>query len=485
VYRRANGAGQCRFTVLTKEHYAAVSDGPRQRSDAASSAHAETIVAIATAPGYGGIGIVRVSGPLARTVATAVLGQVPAAGRAVRRQFVDEAGEALDSGIAIFYAAPHSFTGEDVLELQGHGGPVVLDLLVARCLELGARPARAGEFSERAFLNDKIDLAQAEAVADLIAAGSAVAARAAVRSLSGEFSTRVEKLSAELSSLRIFVEAAIDFSDEDIEQLSAGDVAGRVQRLLADFLALDAATEQGRLLHDGYTLAIAGRPNAGKSSLMNALAGHDAAIVTAIPGTTRDVLRERIVIDGLPVTVLDTAGLRESPDLVEAEGIRRARHEFERADRVLFVVDASDPSALEALGSDLAALPPEVPVTVLLNKSDLRAVSAAAVSGAEATLALSVRTGAGLQALRAHIKDSAGYRPADAGVFSARRRHIDALRRARANLEAAQTQLAGRAGAEIVAEELRLAHQELGEITGRVTSDELLGQIFASFCIGK
>ncbi len=386
--------------------------------------------------------------------------------------------------MAVFHAAPRSFTGEDVLELQGHGGPVVLDLLVARCLALGARPARAGEFSERAFLNDKLDLAQAEAVADLISAGSATAARAAVRSLSGEFSKRIERLSIELVDVRIHVEAAIDFADEDLELLDAGGVASRIERLREQFAELEQATEQGRILHEGYTVVIAGRPNAGKSSLLNALAGQDAAIVTPLPGTTRDVLREHIDLDGLPLTVIDTAGLRESPDVIEAEGIRRARREIDRADRVLYVVDATDATALGNLAADLAALPDDVPVTVVLNKTDL-GTHALAELPAVANLGVSALTGAGLAELKAAIKEGAGYRPADSGTFSARRRHLEALRHARAHTDAGQRALEARAGTEIVAEELRLANEALGDITGRVTSEDLLGRIFSSFCIGK
>jgi tRNA modification GTPase len=296
---------------------------------------------------------------------------------------------------------------------------------------------------------------------------------------------RVEALATSITELRTHVEAAIDFADEDLELLVGGALDSPLARLLDAFERLAAAAEQGRLLHDGYTVVIAGRPNAGKSSLLNVLAGHEAAIVTAIPGTTRDVLRERIDIDGLPITVLDTAGLRESPDVVEAEGIRRAHHEIGRADRVLFIVDGADPAALEALPADLARLPGDVPVTLVLNKSDLRAPALATPAGAECALAISARTGAGLADLRAHIKSAAGYRPVEASAFSARRRHLDALRRARGHVERARDALTQSAGAEFVAEELRLGHDALGEITGRFTSEDLLGEIFASFCIGK
>jgi len=447
------------------------------------SAPADTIVAVATAPGLGGIGIVRVSGPATRTIATAVLGELPEPGRALSRRFRGADGTALDAGIAIFYAAPRSFTGEDVLELQGHGGPVVLDLLVARCLGLGARPARAGEFTERAFLNDKLDLTQAEAIADLISAGSATAARAALRSLDGEFSERIERLSRELVDLRVQVEAAIDFAEEDLELLDGAGVAAGIERLRGDFAALERATEQGRILHEGSVVVLAGRPNAGKSSLLNALAGHEAAIVTPVPGTTRDVLRERIDLDGLPVTLLDTAGLRESPDVVEAEGIRRARREIDRADLVLYVVDSTDAEALGGLAADLGSLADDVPAAVVLSKVDLRDGAPPDTGGT--ALHVSALTGAGLDALRARIKASAGYRPVDAGTFSARRRHLEALRHGTAHVEAARGALVARHGAELVAEELRLANEALGEITGRVTSEDLLGRIFSSFCIGK
>jgi len=439
----------------------------------------DTIVAIATPPGRGGIGVVRVSGPAAAAIGTRILGALPPARQAVARHFRDADGTALDAGLALWFPAPRSFTGEDVLELHGHGGPVVLDLVVARCIALGARPARPGEFSERAFLNDKLDLAQAEAVADLIDAGSAAAARAALRSLDGEFSARVHALESALVGLRVYVEASIDFGEEDIELLTAGGVAGRLAALGRELDALATSAEQGRLLQEGCTVVIAGRPNAGKSSLLNALAGHEAAIVTEVPGTTRDVLRERIELDGLPVLILDTAGLRDSPERVEAEGIRRARTELARADHVLYVVDAADAAACKALPAELAALAPGVPVTVVYNKADL--ATAPAGEGAS----ISALTGRGLPALRARLKAALGYRPGEAGVLSARRRHLDALRRTRLRLEAATARLGEGAGTELVAEELRLAHDALGEVTGRFTSEDLLGRIFASFCIGK
>ena len=440
----------------------------------------ETIVAIATAFGRAGIGIVRISGPGASAIARGVLGTVPAARHAELRTFRDADGEALDTGLALWFTAPHSFTGEDVLELHGHGGSVVLDLLVARCLALGARLARPGEFSERAFLNDKLDLAQAEAVADLIDAGSAAAARAAVRSLAGDFSARVHALEAGLVALRVHVEASIDFGEEDIERLDQAGIATRLGALEADFEALMASARLGRMLQEGCTVVIAGRPNAGKSSLLNALAGHDAAIVTDIPGTTRDVLRERIDLDGLPMLLLDTAGLRASADPIEAEGIRRAQEALTRADHVLYLADRSDIAALQAIDADVAALPGGPGVTIVLTKVDLAPADAAA-----AGVPVSTRTGQGLDVLRAALKAALGYRPADGGTLSARRRHLEALVRSRAHLTAAADQLREHGGAELVAEELRLAHASLGDVTGRFTSDDLLGQIFASFCIGK
>jgi tRNA modification GTPase len=456
----------------------------------------DTIAAIATPPGRGGVGIVRVSGPGVPALATALLGALAPPRHAVHRTFRDAAGVPIDEGLALYFAAPASYTGEHVLELHGHGGPVVMDLLLARVLELGARPARAGEFSERAFLNERLDLAQAEAVADLIDAGSAAAARAAARSLTGEFSTRVLDLQAALVELRTYVEAAIDFPDEELELLSEPAIGGRIDALLARCDALERAARQGRLLHEGLVVVIAGRPNAGKSSLLNALAGHDAAIVTPIPGTTRDVLRERIQIDGMPLTVLDTAGLRDGPDVVEAEGIRRAREQMTKADRILYVVDAADAAAVDALPADLDALPKDVPVSVVLNKSDLATGRVAAgdarlvgtgdtTSTAGASLRISARTGEGLDLLRAHLKTAAGYVPDEAGTFSARRRHLDALARVHAHVLVARGHLRDAAGPELVAEELRLAQGALGEVLGEFTSEDLLSRIFSSFCIGK
>ena len=449
-----------------------------------------TIAAIATPAGRGGIGIVRVSGPGCRDIAEKLLGSVPAPRVAVLRAFLGPEGEAIDEGIALHFPAPHSLTGEDVLELQGHGGPVVLDMLLRHVLALGARQAEPGEFTQRAFLNDKLDLAQAEAIADLIDSGSAQAARAALRSLRGEFSTQVHELTEALLRLRMWVEAAIDFPEEEIDFLADRALGERMDGIRKRFAELGEAARQGALLRDGLTLVIAGRPNAGKSSLLNRLAGYDAAIVTPVPGTTRDVLRERIEIDGLPLHILDTAGLRESPDEVEAEGIRRAHREIGRADRVLFVVDATDPAALAAAEADIAALPALVPRTVVMNKIDRAGVAARVEQGADGstartTLWLSATTGEGLELLRAHLKDCVGFHPTGTGALSARARHLDALQRARTHVDEAHRLLVDRHAGELVAEELTAAQRALGEITGEVSSDDLLGRIFGSFCIGK
>lgn len=448
-------------------------------------ADADTIAAIATPPGMGGVGIVRVSGPRVRAIAQALLGRLPPVRRATFAVFREADGTPLDEGLVLFFAAPHSFTGEDVLELHGHGGPVVMDLLLRRVLALGARPARPGEFSERAFLNDRLDLVQAEAIADLIASGSEQAARAALRSLRGEFSRVVQALVERLTELRTYIEAAIDFPDEEVDFLAAGAVAGRLAELLRTLDELTVRARQGALLQQGLTVVIAGRPNAGKSSLLNALAGYEAAIVTDIPGTTRDVLRERVHIDGLPLHVIDTAGLRESGDVIEREGMRRARAELERADRVLLVIDD-----LAGFGvpeeTILAALPPALPVTFVWNKCDASGRAPRVwEEGGRTQIALSARTGAGLDLLRAHLKQAIGFQQPGADTLMARRRHLEALTTARQHLETAVQVLAEARAGELVAEELRLAQRALGEITGEVTSEDLLARIFATFCIGK
>jgi tRNA modification GTPase len=440
----------------------------------------DTIVAPATPPGRGGIGIVRISGPQTRRIATEILGSLPEARHATVAVFAGSGGLTLDVGIALYFPAPSSFTGEDVLELHGHGGPVVMDQLVARAVELGARLARPGEFSERAFHNGKLDLVQAEAIADLIAAGSAEAARAALRSLSGEFSREVGALAVRVMQLRAYVEAAIDFPDEDAEFLESQEVKDRLTEIGQRFATIADTMRQGRALRDGLHVVIAGRPNAGKSSLLNALAGHDAAIVTEIPGTTRDLLHERIHVDGLPIHLVDSAGLRETDDVIEVEGLRRARMEMSRADLVLYVVDAARGFA----EGELANLPVGTTTLIVWNKADLPEATPPPELEDRPAFAISALTGAGLPELRAQLKAAAGYQ-SESGAWSARRRHLDALERARSLFEVAEARLAENASFELVAEELRQAHQALGEITGEVSSDALLGAVFATFCIGK
>ena len=443
-----------------------------------------TIAAIATPPGRGGVAIIRVSGAGVPELTQALLHRSLQPRVATFSRFIDADGAPLDDGLALYFPAPHSFTGEHVLELHGHGGPVVQDMLLARVLELGARVAEPGEFSRRAFLNDKLDLAQAEAIADLIDSGSAQAARAALRSLEGEFSRRVHSIVEALVQCRMFVEAAIDFPEEEIDFLSDREVTRRIEALLVEFDALEADTRQGCLLQEGMTVVILGRPNAGKSSLLNRLAGYEAAIVTEVPGTTRDVLRERIHIDGLPLHIIDTAGLRDNADRIEAEGMRRARHEADRADHVLLVTDAS-PGSVPPDRELLQEVQENIPVTIVRNKIDLGNESAGIKTGRYTEVSVSALTGEGLDLLREHLKACVGYRYTDAGTLSARRRHLDALRRARGHFDEGCRQLTQQRAGELMAEELRLAQQSLGEITGEFSSDDLLGKIFSSFCIGK
>jgi tRNA modification GTPase len=466
----------------------------------------DTIVAAATAPGRGGIAIVRVSGPAAAQIAVSLLGKLPAARLATVATFrasdsADGPGETIDAGIALYFPAPHSYTGEQVLELHGHGGPVVVEALIRRVLQLGARRAQPGEFTQRAYLNGKLDLAQAEAVADLIDAASDAAARAARRSLDGEFSRRVLALSEGLAELRAQVEAGIDFADEPLDLLSDQSLQTRLNEAMVRLQALRAASRQGRLLTEGMTVVIAGRPNAGKSSVLNRLAGHDAAIVSATPGTTRDLLRERILLDGMPVHVLDTAGLRRSTDAIEAEGIRRARAAMALADRILFVIDAADDPQASGYLEEQALLPAGVPVTLLFNKIDqalpaaagaTAVAGAASVSGAAAvggvdfaSVRISALTGEGFEALAEHLKLCMGFEPGANGALSARARHLEALARVDACLLEAARLLATHDAAELVAEELRRAQLALGEIVGTYSADELLGRIFARFCVGK
>ncbi len=446
---------------------------------------ADTIVAAATPPGRGGIGIVRLSGPAAPAIATAVLGTLPAARRAVFAAFRDAQQQTLDAGLVLYFPAPHSYTGEDVIELHGHGGPVIVEALIERLVQLGARRANPGEFTQRAFLNDKLDLAQAEAVADLIDAGSAQAARAAMRSLQGEFSTMIQVLTGAVIDLRSYVEAAIDFPEEEIDFLADKALSERLASVRKHFDAVTRSAGQGRLLRDGMTVVLAGAPNAGKSSLLNRLAGYDAAIVTALPGTTRDVLRERIHLDGMPLHILDTAGLRVAKDAVEEEGIRRAQVEMARADRVLFVIDgAQDPTA-QAYRELAGTLPAHIPVTLVYNKSDLTDAGAVAAPPGVPRVDVSALTGAGLDGLRAHLKSSMGYFTLESGSVSARQRHIEALARARSSVEEAARVLQETRAGELVAQELRSAQRALDEISGEFTNEDLLGRIFASFCIGK
>ena len=444
----------------------------------------ETIAAIATAQGRGGVGIVRLSGPLAAKAGQLITGRTLTPRHAHYGPFRDEDGLVLDEGIALFFPGPNSFTGEDVLELQGHGGPVVLDMLLQRCVQVGCRLARPGEFSERAFLNDKLDLAQAEAIADLIEASSSQAARNALRSLQGEFSKRVHGLTEALIALRIYVEAAIDF-------LADGHVLSMLDTVRRELSTVQREAGQGALLRDGMTVVIAGRPNAGKSSLLNQLAGREAAIVTDIAGTTRDILREHIHIDGMPLHVVDTAGLRATDDHVEKIGVERALKAIGEADRVLLVVDSTAPEA-----SDPFALWPEfldqrpdpAKVTLIRNKADLSGerVGLEQSDDGHVTITLSAKgNDAGLQLLRDHLKACMGYEQTAESGFSARRRHLDALRQASEHLEHGRAQLTLAGAGELLAEDLRQAQHALGEITGALSSDDLLGRIFSSFCIGK
>ncbi len=460
--------------------------------DESIRASQDTIAAVATAPGAAAIGVLRISGPASGDIAEQIIGALPQPRFASLRRFVDAQGGAIDQGVALWFRAPHSFTGEDLLELQGHGGPKVLDLLLERVLELGARPARPGEFSERAFLNGKIDLAQAEAIADLIQAATETQVRLANRSLQGLFSRQVHALVEQLARLRAVIEAAMDFPDDELDALPLNhsdfaDLLAAVEHTLAN-------THQGELIRDGLLIVIAGPPNAGKSSLLNALAGSDTAIVTEIPGTTRDLLRAEIQIDGLPMRLVDTAGLRTASDPVEQEGIRRAREQIEHADQLLLVVDDCAPRAHRSAPAYLAelGLDPELPVTILRNKIDRsgRSSGLSTTADGDTEIGCSAVTEAGLDALRDHLKAVAGYRGADAGEYSARRRHVEALRQGLRHLVRAQQLWVDQAthaasSLELIAEELRIAQRALSEITGELSSDDLLGRIFSEFCIGK
>ena len=458
------------------------------------SSAAEPIIAIATAPGRGAVGMVRVSGRGLLPFVKALVGRELKPREATYGPWRDAAGEPIDHGLSLWFPGPHSYTGEDVLELQGHGGPVVLQLLLARCLEVaaqgslpGLRLARAGEFTERAFLNDKLDLAQAEAVADLIDASTEAAARSASRSLAGAFSERIHGLRDALVNLRMLVEATLDFPEEEIDFLQKADASGQLQRLQAALATVLGEACQGALLRDGLQVVIAGQPNAGKSSLLNALAGAELAIVTPVAGTTRDVVQQTIQIEGVPLHVVDTAGLRDSPEVDEVEriGIERAWGRIRQADVVLFLHDltrADDPAYQAADAAIAADLPAGVPLLHVWNKLDQRPDAAVP---AEA-LALSARQGDGLEALRQRLLQLAGWERAGDGLFMARERHLQALHRVQTHLEAATTWLDGSADAlDLLAEELRLAQHALGNITGEFTADDLLGVIFSRFCIGK
>jgi len=444
----------------------------------------DTIAAIATAAGRGALGIIRLSGPQSFQIAKALVGTLPAPRQAALRHFRDLDGAVLDQGLVLCFAAPASFTGEDVVELQGHGGPTVLAALLATLVEQGARIAQPGEFSERAFLNGRIDLVQAEAIADLIDAASVQAVRAANQTLDGVFSERLHHAAASLTDLRVFVEGALDFSDEDIDWLADARLAERLSALETLITQTQREAAQGRRLREGLTVAIVGQPNVGKSTLLNALAGFDAAIVSEQAGTTRDVLREHLLLGGLPLTVVDTAGLRETDDVVEREGIRRARLALEKAELALFVVD--DRQGITAADDALLQSLPPLPLLLVRNKCDLAGhLPAVFEQGGTRTLRLAAKSGAGLQLLIAELQAQAGLTSGGEGLFLARARHLEALAACAGHIQRARRQLAERVHAEIAAEELRLAQIALGRITGEQTSDALLGEIFRRFCIGK
>ena len=450
--------------------------------------HADTIAALATAPGQGGVGIIRVSGPAAHSIAQQIARREPRPRYAHYGPFFS-GEQILDEGITLFFPGPHSFTGEDVLELQGHGGPVVMDLLLKACLAAGARQARPGEFSERAFLNDKLDLAQAEAIADLIEASSEQAARNALNSLQGVFSQRVRALTESLIALRIYVEAAIDFPEEEIDFLADGHVLSQLQAVQGELTQVQRQAGQGALLRDGMNVVIAGRPNAGKSSLLNALAGRESAIVTDIAGTTRDILREHIHIDGMPLHIIDTAGLRDTDDQVEQIGVQRAMAAIGEADRILLMVDASQPEAKnpQLLWPEfLEQRPDPAKVTLIYNKVDTgEPVGQDTAADGSVVLHLSARQGEGIDLLREHLKACMGFEQTGESLFSARRRHLEALEEAALYLQHGFDQLTLMGAGELLAEDLRMAQQALGKITGEFSADDLLGRIFSSFCIGK
>lgn len=442
----------------------------------------DTIAAIATASGAGGIGVVRVSGPLSKIIAVSVLGHCPKPRHAAYLDFLQADGDLIDRGIAIFYPNPHSYTGEDVLELQGHGGTALMQILLARCIALGARQAEPGEFTRRAYLNDKMDLAQAEAVADVINAATIEAAKSAVRSLSGEFSQRINTLLSKLVDLRMYVEACLDFPEEEIDFITQGRVADKLDAIIAEMRSVFAKAKQGSLLREGINVVLVGQPNVGKSSLMNQLAGEEVAIVTSIAGTTRDTIKNAIQINGVPLHVIDTAGLRETDDEVEKFGIARTWRATETAHIALLLVDATH-GITETERSILARLPQEIPKIWVHNKIDVTQEPALIAEQDEAThIYISAKTGVGVDLLKNHLLKLAGYQNNAEGIFMARARHLSALTEVAEHLDLAAGQIAS---AELVAEELRLAQEALSSITGEFTPDDLLGEIFSKFCIGK
>jgi len=442
----------------------------------------DTIVAVATAPGRGGIAIIRISGKNAVNIGQKIIGSKIFSPRTINYcSFYNCEGELLDQGLLLFFKGPHSFTGEDVIELHGHGSPIVLDRILKTCVLLGARLARPGEFSERAFLNDKIDLTQAEAIADLIQASSENSARLAMRSLQGDFSLKIKNLNENLIHLRLYVEAAIDFPEEEIDFLNDSKVSTMLDNILNDLEEIKKSATQGSMLREGISVVIAGSPNVGKSTLINYLAGRDVSIVTDIAGTTRDVMREQILLDDLPINLIDTAGLRDSDDLVEKEGIRRALHEVSQADCLLLIVDASNYNLNQSTFDLDSKIPSNIPIIRVFNKIDkLKKLDKKDDDG----IYISAKSGIGINVLKEKIKEVVGFNP-DEGSFLARRRHLDALDKAKALLLAGRHQLTVHRAGELLAEDLRLAHQSLCEITGEFTSDDLLGEIFSSFCIGK
>ncbi len=441
----------------------------------------DTIVAAATPPGKGGIAIVRISGEQAEKLARALISKLPQPRVATRATVRDRDGSAIDDGLALYFPGSASYTGEPVFEFHGHGGPLVVASIIEAAVALGARRAEPGEFSKRAFLNGKLDLVQAEAIADLIDSGTTQAARAALRSLSGSFSHAVENLQQLVADLRMHVEAAIDFPEEEIDFLSDDKLLAKIDVVESAFARLLHEAGIGRVLRDGLQLVIVGRPNVGKSSLLNLLSGQEAAIVTEVAGTTRDILRETIHIDGLQVELVDTAGLREDPDRIEAEGIRRARDALKKADGALWIQDASAESA-DALEEEMSQ---DLPVITLRNKIDLTGEAPGLTQGEPTTLNVSAKTGAGIDDLRKAIRELAGYRDLGEGAFTARRRHIDAIVKAQEYFHRGRNALEKDKAGELMAEDLKLAHETLGEITGKVSSDDLLGRIFSEFCIGK